>query len=174
MTRRTPSTRGLTDTDMLRAATPPEAMAGVAQMTALGRVGTPADTAAVVALLLSPDAAWLTGQNLVADGARSRRSPASSVSSSPAGSSSAGGTAVAPKLTRGNSSWCGSLEGSGPEMVRILVRLGLRKVLLLGGASSDRRCDRQCDELDSAGDLPRLPSTGRRVQMSRRRRRVGR
>jgi hypothetical protein len=59
-------------------------------------------------------------------------------------------------------------------MVRILVRLGLRKVLLLGGASSDRRCDRQCDELDSAGDLPRLPSTGRRVQMSRRRRRVGR
>lgn len=59
---------GPTDTDMLRAATPPEAVAGVAQMTALGRVGTPADIAAVVALLLSPDAAWLTGQNLVADG----------------------------------------------------------------------------------------------------------
>ncbi|MER6785098.1 hypothetical protein [Streptomyces sp. NPDC000658] len=34
-----------------------------------------------------------------------------------------------------------------------MVRLGLRKVLLLGGASSDRRCDRQRDELDSAGDL---------------------
>lgn len=91
-----------------------------------------------------------------------------------AGSSSAGGTAVAPKLTSGNSSWRGSLEGSGPEMARILVRLGLRKVLLLGGASSDRRCDRQCDELDSAGDLPRLPSTVRRVQMPRRRRRAGR
>ncbi|MEU9576866.1 SDR family oxidoreductase [Streptomyces chilikensis] len=59
---------GPTDTDMLRAGAPPEAMAGVAHMTALGRVGTPADVAAVVALLLSPDAAWLTGQNLVADG----------------------------------------------------------------------------------------------------------
>lgn len=43
-------------------------------------------------------------------------------------------------------------------MVRILVRIGLRNVLLLGGAFSDRRCDRQCDELDSAGDLLRLPS----------------
>ncbi|MFC7563769.1 SDR family oxidoreductase [Actinomadura namibiensis] len=31
-------------------------------------MGTPADIAAVVMLLLSPDAAWLTGQNLVADG----------------------------------------------------------------------------------------------------------
>lgn len=104
----------------------------------------------------------------------SRRTQASEGCKNKERSWSAGGTAVAPKLTRGNSSWCGSLEGSGPEMVRILVRLGLRKVLLLGGASSDRRCDRQCDELDSAGDLPRLPSTGRRVQMSRRRRRVGR
>ncbi|GAA1571236.1 SDR family oxidoreductase [Actinomadura kijaniata] len=59
---------GPTDTDMLRAGAPPEAVAGVARMTALGRVGTPADIAAVVMLLLSPDAAWLTGQNLVADG----------------------------------------------------------------------------------------------------------
>ncbi|MFI2223731.1 SDR family oxidoreductase [Streptomyces fradiae] len=59
---------GPTDTDMLRTGASPEAVAGVAHMTALGRVGTPADIAAVVALLLSPDAAWLTGQNLVADG----------------------------------------------------------------------------------------------------------
>ncbi|MFB9707058.1 SDR family oxidoreductase [Streptosporangium sandarakinum] len=59
---------GPTDTDMLRAGSPPEAVAGVAHMTALGRVGRPADIAAVVALLLSPDAAWLTGQNLTADG----------------------------------------------------------------------------------------------------------
>lgn len=59
---------GPTDTDMLRNGAPPEAIAGVAHMTALGRVGTPADIAAVVALLLSPGAAWLTGQNLVADG----------------------------------------------------------------------------------------------------------
>ncbi|MEU9982204.1 SDR family oxidoreductase [Streptomyces sp. NPDC050856] len=59
---------GPTGTDMLRAGTPPEVLAGVAHMTALGRVGTPSDIAAVVALLLGPDAAWLTGQNLVADG----------------------------------------------------------------------------------------------------------
>jgi 3-oxoacyl-[acyl-carrier protein] reductase len=59
---------GPTDTDLLRAGASPEAMAGVAHMTALGRVGTPADIAALVALLLSPDAAWLTGHNLIADG----------------------------------------------------------------------------------------------------------
>ncbi|MEV4475316.1 SDR family oxidoreductase [Nonomuraea salmonea] len=59
---------GPTDTDLLRADVPPEGMAGVAHMTALGRIGTPADIASVVALLLSPDAAWLTGQNLRADG----------------------------------------------------------------------------------------------------------
>ncbi|WP_220448400.1 SDR family oxidoreductase [Nonomuraea diastatica] len=52
---------GPTDTDMLRTGAPPEAIAGVAHMTALGRVGTPADIAAVIALLLGPDAAWLTG-----------------------------------------------------------------------------------------------------------------
>ncbi|URN18478.1 MULTISPECIES: SDR family oxidoreductase [Streptomyces] len=59
---------GPTDTDMLRAGAPPEAVAGVAGLTALGRVGTPADVAAAVALLLGPDAAWVTGHNLVADG----------------------------------------------------------------------------------------------------------
>ncbi|WP_327589148.1 SDR family oxidoreductase [Nonomuraea sp. NBC_00507] len=59
---------GPTDTDMLRANVPPETAATVAHMTALGRMGTPADIAAVVALLVSPDAAWLTGQNLTADG----------------------------------------------------------------------------------------------------------
>ncbi|WP_043631686.1 SDR family oxidoreductase [Nonomuraea candida] len=59
---------GPTDTDLLRAGVSPEGMAGVAHMTALGRVGVPADIASVVALLLSPDAAWLTGQNLTADG----------------------------------------------------------------------------------------------------------
>lgn len=47
---------------------------------------------------------------------------------------------------------------TGPAMVRTLVSIGLRNVLLLGGAFSDQRCDRQCGELDSAGGLPRLPS----------------
>ncbi|WP_101789682.1 SDR family oxidoreductase [Nonomuraea indica] len=59
---------GATDTDLLRAGASAEVMATVAHMTALGRVGTPADIAAVVALLLGPDAGWLTGLNLRADG----------------------------------------------------------------------------------------------------------
>ncbi|MGP3917508.1 SDR family oxidoreductase [Nonomuraea sp. 10N515B] len=59
---------GPTDTDLLRANVPRETAATVAHMTALGRMGTPADIAAVVALLVSSDAAWLTGQNLTADG----------------------------------------------------------------------------------------------------------
>jgi NAD(P)-dependent dehydrogenase (short-subunit alcohol dehydrogenase family) len=36
--------------------------------TPLGRLGTPVDIAAAVALLVSPDAGWITGQTLVADG----------------------------------------------------------------------------------------------------------
>lgn len=59
---------GATDTDLLRNGAPPEALEIVAQMTALGRVGQPTDIANVVSLLLSPDAGWLTGQNLRADG----------------------------------------------------------------------------------------------------------
>lgn len=39
----------------------------VAHMTALGRVGQPTDIADVVSPLL-PEARWLTGQNLRADG----------------------------------------------------------------------------------------------------------
>jgi NAD(P)-dependent dehydrogenase (short-subunit alcohol dehydrogenase family) len=35
---------------------------------ALGRIGRPQDVAGVVAFLLGPDAAWMTGQNLIVDG----------------------------------------------------------------------------------------------------------
>lgn len=42
--------------------TDPERAAGLAAMTALGRVGRPADIAAVVAFLASDDAGWITGQ----------------------------------------------------------------------------------------------------------------
>jgi enoyl-[acyl-carrier-protein] reductase (NADH) len=37
-------------------------------MTPLGRLGHPEDIAAVVVYLAGPDASWLTGQNIRADG----------------------------------------------------------------------------------------------------------
>jgi 3-oxoacyl-[acyl-carrier protein] reductase len=59
---------GATDTDMLRATNPPEALGRTAALTALQRLGEPDDVAAVVAFLAGPDARWITGQNLRATG----------------------------------------------------------------------------------------------------------
>ncbi|GIJ45101.1 3-oxoacyl-ACP reductase [Virgisporangium aliadipatigenens] len=59
---------GATDSDMLRAANPPAALEQAAALTALRRLGRPADIAAVVAFLVGPDAGWITGQNLRATG----------------------------------------------------------------------------------------------------------
>ena len=59
---------GATDTDMLRAANPDAALQRTAALTALQRLGRPADIAAVVAFLAGPDAGWITGQNLRATG----------------------------------------------------------------------------------------------------------
>lgn len=59
---------GATDTDMFRDSNPPEAKAALVGITALGRVGEPADVADVVAFLAGPDSRWLTGQNLRATG----------------------------------------------------------------------------------------------------------
>ena len=59
---------GPTDTDMLRSTSPPEALDGVAGITALGRIGTPIDIAAIVAMLAGDDGGWLTGQLIRADG----------------------------------------------------------------------------------------------------------
>ena len=59
---------GATDTDLLRASNPPEALASLPAMTALGRLGQPSDIAGVVAFLAGPDGGWLTGQNLTASG----------------------------------------------------------------------------------------------------------
>jgi NAD(P)-dependent dehydrogenase (short-subunit alcohol dehydrogenase family) len=39
--------------------------------TPMGRMGTPADIGNVVGLLCSPDAAWITGQTIYADGGAS-------------------------------------------------------------------------------------------------------
>jgi 3-oxoacyl-[acyl-carrier protein] reductase len=59
---------GATDTQLLRAVSPPEALARNAAWTALGRLGQPDDIAAVVAFLAGPDAQWITGQNIRATG----------------------------------------------------------------------------------------------------------
>lgn len=59
---------GPVDTDLLRAANPPGALAQAVAMTPLGRLGLPADIADLIAFLAGPDARWLTGQNLRATG----------------------------------------------------------------------------------------------------------
>ncbi|AUH41729.1 SDR family oxidoreductase [Streptomyces sp. CMB-StM0423] len=59
---------GATETALLRATNPPEALTRTAAMTALQRLGHPEDIAAVVSFLTGPDAAWITGQNLRATG----------------------------------------------------------------------------------------------------------
>ncbi|BCB77693.1 SDR family oxidoreductase [Phytohabitans flavus] len=59
---------GATDTDLLRAVNSPEGLVQAPLLTALGRLGTPDDIAAVVALLVGPDGGWITGQNIRATG----------------------------------------------------------------------------------------------------------
>lgn len=59
---------GATDTDMLRETNPPENLVQAPLLTALGRLGTPDDVAAVVAFLAGPDGSWVTGQNIRATG----------------------------------------------------------------------------------------------------------
>ncbi|MEO3927161.1 SDR family oxidoreductase [Micromonosporaceae bacterium B7E4] len=59
---------GATDTDLLRASNPAEALTRATTLTALGRLGLPEDIAAVVAFLAGPDSGWITGQNIRATG----------------------------------------------------------------------------------------------------------
>ncbi|AOT59471.1 MULTISPECIES: SDR family oxidoreductase [Streptomyces] len=59
---------GATDTDLLRGTNPPGALEMAVGLTPLGRLGLPSDIAAVVAFLVGPDGAWVTGQNLRATG----------------------------------------------------------------------------------------------------------
>ena len=58
---------GIIDTPMV-AAVPPEFAASVVKQTPLGRLGTPADVAGVIAFLISADAAFLTGKIIEVDG----------------------------------------------------------------------------------------------------------
>jgi 3-oxoacyl-[acyl-carrier protein] reductase len=59
---------GLTVTDMLTQNIPAEAQQAMVKSTALGRLGTPEDIAAVVAFLVSDDGSWVTGQIIGANG----------------------------------------------------------------------------------------------------------
>jgi 3-oxoacyl-[acyl-carrier protein] reductase len=60
---------GATETEMnAHMYTNADVRKSVAGMTALGRLGTPADIANAVALLASADSAWITGQYIVASG----------------------------------------------------------------------------------------------------------
>jgi 3-oxoacyl-[acyl-carrier protein] reductase len=59
---------GPTDTELFRKGKTREQIEGFARATALGRIGTPADIADAVALLVSDDAGWISGQNVCANG----------------------------------------------------------------------------------------------------------
>jgi len=59
---------GATDTAGLRAHNTEDEIAESATLSALGRLGQPDDVAAVVAFLTTPDAGWITGQNIRASG----------------------------------------------------------------------------------------------------------
>ena len=59
---------GPTDTDLFNQGKSEEQKQRVRSMAALGRLGQPQDIADVVALLVSEDARWITGQNLRANG----------------------------------------------------------------------------------------------------------
>jgi len=59
---------GPTDTELFGRDKTEEQKQTFARMAALGRLGTPEDIAAVVAMLVGPDSGWVTGQNVRANG----------------------------------------------------------------------------------------------------------
>jgi len=59
---------GPTDTELFRQGKTRQQIEGFAQATALGRIGTPADIAAAVALLVGEGAGWISGQNICVNG----------------------------------------------------------------------------------------------------------
>ena len=59
---------GPTDTELFRKGKTEEQISYMANMAAFGRLGTPEDIADAVALLISEDADWITGQNICVNG----------------------------------------------------------------------------------------------------------
>lgn len=59
---------GLTETDTVKALLNDDILAGQTQATPLGRMGEPAETAAVAAFLASDDSAFMTGSEVFVDG----------------------------------------------------------------------------------------------------------
>ncbi len=59
---------GPVDTELFRKGKTEEQVLQMAGMAALGRIGTPADIADVVSLLVRDEAAWVSGQNICANG----------------------------------------------------------------------------------------------------------
>lgn len=59
---------GPVDTELFRQGKSEEQIKSLADMAAFGRIGTTQDIADAVALLLSDDAGWISGQNLCVNG----------------------------------------------------------------------------------------------------------
>lgn len=59
---------GPTDTELFRKDKTDDQISSMAQMAALQRLGTPEDIAAAVALMVSPEAKWITGQTILVNG----------------------------------------------------------------------------------------------------------
>ena len=59
---------GVTDTEMLQSSVPEQVQKALVSQTPLGRLGTPADIAAIVAFLASAESHWITGEVVGANG----------------------------------------------------------------------------------------------------------